>query len=406
MKKASLLQVFLTLAIAALFVCGQQVFAAEVPHHWHVKVLPHQPTNRSGEASDAVGAAPAAGLYGIGQAFVETPLGQSENTAGAELWPCFGGSGTAQPDCAFIGSTGTADAASLSGSAVLGTPAYVWYLNVDTTDAPNQPFGCAATTTADTENYCGQTNTWYEDWSGDTADELTYLLEATQNGSVVADSGTVDFGPNSYGANTPVADVVIYGDQNFGTDGVATGPNNGNCEANFNYPIPGAYYAPITAISESGTTVTVTANNSFATAGGDYVYITGTTNANYNGALAVITSATATSFKYTAATSGLGTAGSGGQAITYYDSTNNYVAYPIIVAAKKTCVDPVASGTISGAVTAKEVKLSATTEIEKAAYTKSTSATTCGVGNTPCYTIKYTEVTPDKLSQSWYIWLR
>ena len=398
MSKFHLLSPVAVLAVVALFSCGQQA-QAEDTHHWHIKTIPHKQSQNTG-VTPSVGAAPPAGLYNIGAAFVETPLGQAGNTPDEELWPCFGGGGTAQPDCAFIGSTGTRDAASLPGSAVLGTPAYAWYLSVDSTDAPLQPFGCNAATTADATNPCGQTDTWYEDWSGDSADELTYVLEATQNGSVVADSGTVDFGPNTYGGLTPVGDVVIYGDQNFGTYGVSTGPNNGACEADYNYPIPAAQYAPITAISESGTTVTVTAANSFAV--GDYVYISGTTNADYNGGLAVLTAATATQFKFTG-TAGMGTATAGGQAILYYDGTNVY--YPKIVAAKKTCVDPVASASISGAITLQEVKLAATTDVESAKYTKSTSAATCAPsGGPPCYTIIFTKKVG--VVQDWYIWMR
>jgi hypothetical protein len=401
MTRRYLLPLVAAVTVVALFVCASNSQAAEVPHHWHIKAIPHNP---NGGSRPTDGAGPPAALYGISQAFVETPLGQPGNTADAELWPCFGGEGTVQPDCAFIGSTGTSDTASLSGSVVVGTDAYVWYLNADSTNAPLQPFGCNASTSADATNYCGQTNTWYEDWSGDTADELTYLLEATQNGSVVADSGTVDFGPNPYGTLSPVGDVIIYGDQNFGTLG-QTGENNGNCEANYNYPIPAAQFAAITSITDSGTgTVTVTAANAFAV--GDYVYITGTSNANYNGGLAIISAASGTGFQFVAV-AGLGTA-TGGQGVLYYDgvSCGGGACYPRIVAAKKTCVDPVASASISAVIADQEVKLSSTTEIFKAAYTKSTSATTCGVGNTPCYTVKYTEVTPDKATQTWYIWMR
>ncbi len=406
MKKFLWFSLVALLAFAVAFAFNQQAQAqaSEVPHHWHIKAIQRTPNNE-GVRSEATGAAPAAGLYGIGQAFVETPQNQPGNSANAELWPCFGGDPSGQPDCAYIGSTGTSDSPSIAGSAVLGTPAFVWYLSVDTTDAPEQPFGCDASTTADATNYCGQTNTWYEDWSGDSVDELTYLIEATQDGSVVSDSGTVDFGPNSFGAAEPVADVIIYGDSNFGTVG-ATGKNNGNCLANVNYPIAGANFAPISSIAESGTTATATLTSaSDAVIGvGDEWYITGTSNSNYNGTVALVTAVTATTFKWTAAASGLGSA-TGGQAILDLNAAQTASAYPVITSANKTCVDPVASSSISKAATDQEVKLSATTAVESAAYTKETSATTCApAGGAPCYEVKYTS--KYKLSQSWYIWMR
>jgi hypothetical protein len=318
-------KLFACLAVVALFICGQ-AFAEdkkpEVPHHWHISVMPHNSNGLHVQAN--IGGAPPANLYSLGEQFVTEPNPPFNNSDASDYWPCFGtgGSGTAEnPDCPTLGDPTIPFP---GGAAVLGTPTYVWYLNANSTDAPLQPFGCLANTTADATNYCGQTNTWYEDWSNDTADELLYTLEATQNGSVIADSGTVDFGPNTFGGLVPAADVVIYGDQNFGTDGVATGPNNGNCEMNFDYPL--------TAPSYPG------------------VYV---------------------------------------------------------VAAKKTCVNPVASSSISGAITLQEVKLTATTEIGTPAYTHSTSAVTCaGTAGPPysCYTVKWTSV--HKLTQSWYIWMR
>ena len=114
-----------------------------------------------------------------------------------------------------------------TGGAAIGIPQYVWSFSA-----------CDGTSNL---NPCGQTETWYEDDSGDTTDDLIYAITATQVQSgktvYVADSGVVDFaGPNPFGGASPPADVVIYGDQNFGTGG-ATGKNNGNCSANFNYPV-------------------------------------------------------------------------------------------------------------------------------------------------------------------------
>ena len=323
MKKLFLLPLVALLAVSVLFVGTQQAQAQhkDVPHHWNVKVLPHNPI--LGDASPDTGGAPPAGLYGIGQAFVVEPEPTWVNSDGSDEWPCFGtgGSGTsANSDCPTLGDQGGVFP---EGAAALGIPGYVFYLQTST-DSPLQPNGCDASTSADATNYCGQTNTWYEDWSGDTTDELLYIIEVTQNGSVIADSGTVDFGPNTFAGLVPAADVVIYGDQNFGTDGVATGPNNGNCEAAFGYPLSAPAYPGV-----------------------------------------------------------------------------------YVVPAGKTCVDPVASSTISGAITAKEAKFSATTEIGTPAYTKKTSGTVDGTTCTvaaPCYEVKWT--IKYKVAQSWYIWLR
>jgi hypothetical protein len=320
MKRLKFLPLVVVLAVAAMFICGQPAQAAENPHHWHVKVLPHHAEQG---ARGELGGAPTPGLYGVGQAFVNTPAGYADNSDGSELWPCFGSGGTgtaANPDCPSLGDPSVAFP---EGAAALGTPAYTWYLASNTADS-FQPFGCDASTTADAANFCGQTNTWYEDWSNDSTDELLYIIEATQDGKVIADSGTVDFGPNTFAGLLPAADVVIYGDQNFGTDGVATGPNNGNCDAAFGYPLSAPSYPGV-----------------------------------------------------------------------------------YVVPANKTCVDPVASSSISGALTAQEVKFAVTTELGTPAYTEKTSGTIDGVTCTktaPCYEVKWTIT--HKLAQSWYIWLR
>jgi len=412
--KSKLLLLFVCLTVAVFFTAGSVAVAGEVPHHWHLKVIPKNGQAKTPEANPPIGGAPPAGLYSGGQHFVNTALYDGANSDGTELWPCFGaGSGTPNPDCDALGDP---SGPFPGGGAALGTPAYVWTLAADSVDTPLQPYGCNASTTADATNYCGQTNTWYEDWSGDTADELLYIIDGTQNGTtnVLFDSGTVDFGPNPYGdlfaAPGPPADVVIYGDQNFGTYGVGTGPNNGACEADFNYPIPGGNLAQISTITESGTTVTInlvgTYTNTLAV--GDYVYITGTTgtnSGNYNGQLAQLTFVSPTALRFVG-TAGMGSGPSGGQAILYFDGSNVY--YPVIKEAGKTCHNPVASSSIGGALTAQEVKFSATTEIEAAKYTHSTSATACAPnGGPPCWTIIYTAHSPAlKVLQSWYIWMR
>ncbi len=213
MTKSRFILAIACLAVLVFAVSGQQALA-ESNHHFQIKVMPR--TNQDGavKAPSAI----TAGLYGLTAAFTATAY-PATNSDGSDLWPCPGGS----TDCATIGNPTVSFPA---GGWALGNPSYEWSLS-----------GCDGTTNGNVP--CGQTETFYEDQSGDSADDLTYLITATQvqNGVTVylADSGTVDFGTNPYGGATPAADVVIYGDQNFGALGV-TGKNNGNCEANYNYP--------------------------------------------------------------------------------------------------------------------------------------------------------------------------
>jgi hypothetical protein len=161
-----------------------------------------------------------AGLYATEAAFVATDL-PTTNTDGSDLWPCFGDTSSANPDCPTIGAPSVTFP---TGGVALGAPSYTWSLSA-----------CNGTTNGNV--LCGQTNSWYEDDSGDSTDDLTYEIEVTQGENIIADSGLVDFGPNTFGGLSPAANVIIYGDQNFGTLG-ETGKNNGNCDADFNYPSP------------------------------------------------------------------------------------------------------------------------------------------------------------------------
>jgi|HubBroStandDraft_6_1064221.scaffolds.fasta_scaffold08287_3 hypothetical protein len=257
MTKCRLLQVFAALLIVAFFVFGQQVVAQGVPHNYHTQIV-HR-VNPDG-ARPAANPAPTDNLYPISQAFVVTPVPIGTNSDGTDLWPCFGGS-TANPDCPTIGDPSITFPA---GGVALGAPQYVWSYSA-----------CDASKASDTTP-CGQTETWYEDDSNDTSstDDLTYSLAVTQVQSgktvYIADSGIVDFGPNPYGGLSPAADVIIYGDQNFGTLG-ATGKNNGNCEADFNYPspvLPGVFVvaANKTCVNPIPGLATVTATTEISTA--------------------------------------------------------------------------------------------------------------------------------------------
>jgi hypothetical protein len=214
MSKSRLFQVLTSLVIVAGFVCGQQALAQE-KHHWQVKVVPRT-TNQQGPHAN-VTLTP--NLYGLWAAFADTSLPTS-NTDGSDLWPCFGDTASANPDCPSIGDPTVVFP---NGGAVVGGPQYVWSLSA-----------CNGTTNGNV--LCGQTETFYEDDSGDSSDDLLYSIEVVQGSSVIADSGTIDFGPNPFGGLSPAADVIFSGDQNFGALG-ETGKNNGNCDASFNYPV-------------------------------------------------------------------------------------------------------------------------------------------------------------------------
>src|SRR5208283_4986152 len=82
---------------------------------------------------------------------------------------------------------------------------------------------------------CGQVTIFYQDFSNDTTDDLLWSAVVTQGGSVIADPGTQDWGPNPFNGDL----VVFYQDFNFGTLG-DNGPNNGNCVPDYTYPTSGA----------------------------------------------------------------------------------------------------------------------------------------------------------------------
>lgn len=246
MTKSRLFQGLASLAIVVFFVCGQQALAEE-NHHWQIKLVPR--VNANGNAAHPE-ATPANNLYGLQAAFTEGYPTIGANADGSDIWPCFGSS-SGNPDCPTIGDPTITFP---SGAAALGAPAYVWLLN----NPGSNGYGCDSDTngTSNTSYLpCGQTETWYEDDSNDSTAELLYSIVATQGSTVIADSGTVDFGPNPFGGLTPPADVIIYGDQNFGTwPGAGSGPNNGNCTADVNYPLASAANPGVTYVVEAGKT--------------------------------------------------------------------------------------------------------------------------------------------------------
>lgn len=264
MTKSRLFPVVVLATMVTLLAFGQ-LAAAQARPHFQIKLIPKQVN------SDHVNSNPAPpnGLYGIDQAFVVTPLPDGSNSDGSDLWPCFGDTSSPNVDCPTIGNPSITFP---NGGIVIGSPQYVWsYAACD---------GNAATV-----GPCGQTETWYEDDSNDSlaTDDLTYLIEVTQGANVISDSGTVDFGPNPYGGLSPAADVIIYGDQNFGTLG-QTGKNNGNCSADFNYPspvLPGVFVvaANKTCVDPKPGLATLSATTSIATA--KFTTVKGVTTVKY-----------------------------------------------------------------------------------------------------------------------------
>jgi hypothetical protein len=248
------------IALIALFAFGQMAFAAENHTKYHIRLVPR---SHSGMVASPDATSPTANLYALTAAFVGDPFVVAQtptNSDGTDLWPCFGswtsagGDTSENPDCPTVGDPSQPLP---EGADVLGNPSYAFTLSA-----------CNATSTS--ANFCGQTNTFYEDWTGDTSDYLIYSIEAEQGSSIIADSGTVVFGPNTF-AGTPGVDVVIYGDQNFGTEG-ETGKNNGNCIPNEGYPVTSTTFPGIYVISADKTcdaakagAVTITATTEVAT---------------------------------------------------------------------------------------------------------------------------------------------
>lgn len=281
-----LFAVLVVLAVAVFCISGA---TAEETHHAHFAVVKHAP---SSVHSDATSNALPAGIWISWADFAA--FSNATNSDGSFLWPCFGqyipASGTntgqaANPDCPSIGDPSVPFP---SGGVVLGNPDYFWSVadcNATSTSAPD----------------CADQETFISDNSGDLTDDLLFSLVITQGKTTIYDSGTQDYGENVFGLTASGFPIIWinYNPMSLGDMGL-TGKNNGNCLADFNYPLPAAAFNP-----------------------------------------------------------------------PYY-----------IVEANKTCgaaKTSVADGTV-------------TIEYATPAYTKSTSAKTCGSTPTPCYTVKYTKV--------------
>jgi hypothetical protein len=227
------LRLFTVLALI-IAVCGfgQPMFAQATPH-FTVKAVPNAQPGQSKVNPQAI----TPNLYPTWAAFAFTDY-PTLNSDSTDIWPCFGDSSSPNPDCPTIGNPSITFP---TGGVAVGSPSYTWSLS-----------NCDATSTSTLP--CGQTESWYEDDSNDSTDFLIYSITAQQGTSYIADSGTVVFGPNTFGGLSPAANVIIYGDQNFGTMG-QTGKNNGNCTADINYPLASNSYPGVYVIAAGKTCV-------------------------------------------------------------------------------------------------------------------------------------------------------
>ncbi len=252
MSRSLVFQCTVLALIIAVCAFGQLALAQNKPHTHMLVISRGNAQNHHSEAN------PTPNLYAVTQGFYGTPYPNwLNNSDGFELWPCFANSSTSGPnaDCEYIGDP---QIAFQSGGGAFGTASYSWPLNTATANGVTT-YGCDGSTNGTQNPYvqgetwdpaaingfyipCGQINTWYEDWTGDSSDELLWTAEVTQGSKVIADTGIQDWGPNVYGDQQdfpPPVDVVFYQDFNFGALG-QTGKNNGNCVPDFNYPTSGA----------------------------------------------------------------------------------------------------------------------------------------------------------------------
>jgi hypothetical protein len=248
--KNSRLQVSVSLALVAFFMCGQPA-AAQEKYRPHVNIVVARQERTASNAA-RLGSALPANLYALQGAFTQTYPIIGANADGTDIWPCTGNSTSSgpDPDCPTIGDPSITFP---NNATAIGNPALVWQLK--NTSGSGNGYGCNALTNGTGHlgsPYfpCGQVETWYEDDTNDSTDELLYSMTVTQGERIIADSGIVDIGTNTSGGLTPPSDVLIYDPINFGYgpgDGPATGPNNGNCTPDYNYPLtspanPGGEY--------------------------------------------------------------------------------------------------------------------------------------------------------------------
>ena len=238
MKK--LFTVFAVLAVVAFCVSGM---VAEEAHHPHIALVKHA---QPGVHSLAAQTAP----LGIWVPFADfAAFSNATNSDGTFLWPCFGAyepsSGTftgnpANPDCPTIGDPSVPFP---SGGIVLGNADYLWTVA-----------DCNATATSSPD--CADQESMVSDNTQDITDDVWVSIVITQGTTTIYNTGTEVYGPDIFGQT--VADYPLiwidYNPQNLGDMGIATGPNNGNCLADFQYPLTSPAFAPPYYIIAAGKT--------------------------------------------------------------------------------------------------------------------------------------------------------
>jgi len=249
MKK--LFAVFAVLAVVAFCISGA---VAEEPHHAHPVLVKHA---QSGVEPLPLNSAP----QRIWVPFADfAAFSNATNSDGSFLWPCFGSyepsSGTftgvpANADCPTIGDPSVPFP---SGGVVLGNADYLWTVA-----------DCNATATSSPD--CADQESFITDNTQDITDDVWVSIVITQTAGTIYDSGTEVYGPDIFGQT--VADYPLiwidYNPQNLGTMGLS-GKNNGNCLADYNYPLPTPAFAPpYYIVSANKTCVAATAGKATVT---------------------------------------------------------------------------------------------------------------------------------------------
>jgi hypothetical protein len=243
-------QVPASLVAVSLFVFGQLATAQEQHRpHVSVRIVQRETADSNPSHPETV---PPLNLYALQAALTQTYPTVGANADGTDIWPCSGNSSSTgpNPDCPVIGDPAIVFP---STATAIGNPAFVWQLK--NTAGSGNGYGCNALINGTGHlgiPYlpCAQAETWYEDDTNDSTDELLYTMVVAQGDKTIYDIGNVDLGPNQSAGQTPPVDQIIYNPVNFGYgpgDGPRTGPNNGNCAPDFNYPLtspanPGAEY--------------------------------------------------------------------------------------------------------------------------------------------------------------------
>jgi hypothetical protein len=223
---------FLTCLACPLF--AQQATQQTQLHHRFV-VSPHHANDNGRIAPTGI-----PNLNGLQANFTEDYPIIGANSDGTDLWPClniYQGIAGSNPDCPTLGNPSIPFPL---GAVVLGVPAYTWPL--ENTPGNGNGIGCDALVNGTGQSGspympCGQIATWYEDDTRDSTDDLLQRVTVTQGNKIIYDSGTIDYGPAGPTVSYPV-DVALILDANFGYwPGAETGPNNGNCSPDLNYPL-------------------------------------------------------------------------------------------------------------------------------------------------------------------------